>query len=199
MPALVIGVAVLVAVAGVGIVLASHRDTAASPPAGNAVISGSSALVQPAMSSDGYTDSGGLTTPTTDPSEPTDDTSAQAALDNEVDRDKNSAEQLIGHWVPQLSSKRQGLVADGITYGYLQIWQNFEQLREKYPNVLLIWSGSYVNFTFTDFYVTVVSEAYPDGQSANQWCDDAGIDSDACYAELLSHTVGPNGTTMLRN
>lgn len=194
-PALVIGMVVLLAMVGVGVALVVHHNAAATPFA----TTEPSVAASPIVSSADDTGSTVAATPTTDPGQPLDDASAKNALDDEVTRDQSAAEQLVGSWVPQLSSKRPGLVVNGITYGYLQIWQDFEQSRAQYPNALLIWSGNYISFSYPDFYVTVVSAPYSDGQSANQWCDDANIDSDNCYAELLSHTVGPNGTTMLRN
>lgn len=195
LPALVIGVVVLMAVAGIVVVLAFHHDAAAAPPADSGVVPDSAVSVgaPPVTPSPDYAG------PTTDPNQPRDDASAKAALDNEVVQDKGAVEQLVDHWVPQLSSKRPGMVVAGTTYGYLRIWQDFEQLRGQYPNALLLWSGDYVNFTYPDFYVTVVAAPHSDGQAANQWCDNANIDSNNCYAELLSHSVGPNGTTMLRS
>jgi serine/threonine-protein kinase len=200
-PALVIGVIVLMSIIGVGVSLASHHTTVASPPAGDGLVPAgvSSVAAPPEVPSEDNDDSDDLGSPTTEPSQPLDNASAKAALDDELAQDKDTAEQLIDQWVPQLSSKRPGLVVDGVTYGYLQIWQNFEQLRGQYPDALLLWSGNYVSFKSTNFYVTVVREPYSDGQAANQWCDDENIDTDDCYAKLLSHSVGPTGTTVLRS
>jgi hypothetical protein len=62
----------------------------------------------------------------------------------------------------------------------------------------LIWSGNYASYKSADFYVTIVPQPYSDGTTANQWCDNANIDANDCYAKLLSHSVGPDGTTVLR-
>lgn len=194
-PAVVVGLLVLVVVAvGITVAVKRHPAAAAAQPAPPAV--GSSAAApffpstvpssQPAPSS-------------TDAEQPTDEASAKATLDNEVNSDRATAESMVDHWVPQLSSKRPGLVADGITYDYLHIWANFQQLRTQFPTALLIRSGDYVSFKSTDFYVTVVPQPFADGATANQWCDDAGLAPDDCYAKFLSHQGGSANTTLLRN
>jgi hypothetical protein len=200
-PALVVVLVVLVAV-GLGITLLTrHHDTAA-PPTGTDLVPSvgvSSAAAQPVVPFTPSDDSSSVTTaPNADPDQLLDSASAKVALDGEVAQDRSAAEQLVGYWVPQLSSKREGLPADGITYDYPQIWANFQQLRTEYPNALLIWSGNYVSYKSTDFYVTVVPQQYSDGASANQWCDGAGLAPDDCYAKFLSHSGGSTGTTLIR-
>ena len=198
-PALVIGLVLVTVAVGLGITLASRHHTVTTstggggltPPAG---VSSGAAQPNVAISPD----TSGIATVTTDPDQPLDAASAKAALDNELARDQNPAEQLVDHWIPQLSSKRPGLVADGITYDYPQIWANFVRLRTEHPDVLLIWSGNYVSFKSADFYVVVAPESYSDGQSANQWCADNGFAPDDCYAKFLSHNGGSDGTTLLR-
>jgi hypothetical protein len=44
----------------------------------------------------------------------------------------------------------------------------------------------------------IVPQPYADGESANQWCDDAGFAPADCFAKFLSHTGGSTGTTLLR-
>lgn len=202
MPALVVGLVLLVAAAGVaGVLLARHHAAAAANAGGNPVSSpapqSSAPPVAPvAPSGDG---SAGVAPSSTEPDRPLDSAAAQVALNREVAQDRAAAEQLVGTWVPQLSSKRPGLVADGVTYDYPRIWSNFQQLRARYPNALLIWSGDYLSFKFADFYVTVVPEPHADGELANRWCDSAGLAPADCYAKFLSHDGGPAGTTLLRN
>jgi hypothetical protein len=198
LPALVIGLVLVLTAIGLGFVVASrHSNTASAGGAGPALANGAaSSTGQPdAPTNPELGDTGSVTT---DPSQLLDSGSAKTALDGEVARDQNSAEQLVGHWVPQLSSKRPGLVADGITYDYPQIWANFVQLRAQHPGVLLIWSGNYVSYKLADFYVVVVPDSYPDGASANEWCDSNGFAPDDCYAKFLSHSGGSGGTSLLR-
>lgn len=199
--ALVVGLVVLVAV-GVGItVLSRHHGVATPATSTDAVptVGVSSAAAQPvAPFTPSSADSGTTTPVSADPDQPLDSASAKVALDDEVAQDRNAAEELVGHWVPQLSSKREGLPADGITYDYPHIWANFQQLRAAYPGALLIWSGNYVSYKSANFYVTVVPQQYSDGESANQWCDSMGLAPDDCYAKFLSHTGGSAGTTLIR-
>jgi hypothetical protein len=200
-PVLVISLVALLGIAGVGVALASHHDTGGTPSVGGTPVLGrigSSDSAPPSLPSVDDTESSGPVSPSAEPSQPVDNASAKAALDAEVAQDEAIAEGVIDNWVPQLSSKRPGLVADGITYDYLSIWLNFQQLRDSYPNALLLWSGDYTSFKLKDFYVTIVPQPYSDGAAANQWCADENIDVDNCYAKLLSHTSGPTGTTLLR-
>jgi hypothetical protein len=195
MPALVVGLVLLMSAVGVGVTLvARHHGTTSSATAVVPPTGVSSVAAQPAVPDD----SDSAAPVTTDPDQPLDSASARTALDGEVAHDRDAAEQLVGNWVPQLSSKRPGLVADGITYDYPQIWANFQQLQAKYPGALLIWSGNYVSFKSTDFYVTVVPQPFSDGESANEWCDSNGLATDDCFAKFLSHTGGSVGTTLIR-
>jgi hypothetical protein len=130
---------------------------------------------------------------------PTDEDSARQLLEAQVANDRPQVETLAGSWVPQLSSKRLGLPADGITYDHRAIWTDFTNLRARYPGALLLWSGDYRSFSRADFWVTVVPQSYPSGESANTWCDSAGIDKDGCFAKRIAHTGGYAGSTLHRN
>lgn len=136
------------------------------------------------------------TTTTTVSVDPADQ--ARQALARQVARDRAAAETLVGHWVPQLSSKRLGIVVQGVPHGHLEIWQDFQLMVSRYPGAILLWSGDFSTFSANDFWVTVMPLTYPTGEAANSWCDQRGIDRDNCYAKLLSHVDGPNGTTKLR-
>jgi serine/threonine-protein kinase len=198
-PALIVGLVLLAAIAGVGIAVGVARHSAAAPQpdaAGPAVAVTSSVARPPLAVAPPESDS--PVPSSTQPPPPQSNAAAKADLDGELDQDRNAADTLVGSWIPQLSSKRPGLVADGITYDYLSIWADFQRLRTAYPTALLIWSGDYVSFKSPDFYVTVVPQPFPDGPSANQWCDGAGLAPDDCYAKLLSHDGGSSNTTLLR-
>jgi len=143
--------------------------------------------------------SASTTLPVTSDPVPTDENSAQQSLQNEVATDRPQVEALAGRWVPQVSSKRPGLVVNGTTYDYLAIWSDFASLKARYPGALLLWSGDYSSFRSPDFWVTIVSQSYDSGESANSWCDSEGIDKDDCYAKLITHTVGYADSTVLRN
>ncbi|WP_328449476.1 hypothetical protein [Amycolatopsis sp. NBC_00438] len=138
------------------------------------------------------------TVSSTPDSRPTDESSARQRLDDQVGHDRGQVDLLTDSWVPQLSSKMLGLKANGTTYDHQAIWADFTSLQTKYPGVLLLWSGDYSSFKQGNFWVTVFPQPYSSGESANGWCDDAGIDKDGCYAKRITHTGGYTGSTMLR-
>jgi hypothetical protein len=129
---------------------------------------------------------------------PTDEDSARRMLEVQVANDRAQVEALAGYWVPQLSSKRPDLMANGITYDYRAIWSDFTNIRLRYPGALLLWSGDYSSFRYANFWVTVAPQAYSSGESANGWCDNAGIGKDDCYAKRIMHTGGYAENTRLR-
>lgn len=137
-------------------------------------------------------------TPTTTVPRTQQPVSAEVALQQQVERDRLQVEALVDSWVPQLSAKAVGLEADGIVYGYDDILHHFKSLRARYPQALLLRSDDYVNYRLKGYWVTVMPIKFTSGASANSWCDSEGIDPDNCYAKLLLHTGGPDGTTLPR-
>ncbi|WP_326943627.1 hypothetical protein OG439_27055 [Amycolatopsis sp. NBC_01307] len=129
---------------------------------------------------------------------PSDEAAAQTTLQQQVATDRTSAEALADRWVPQLSSKNDGLVADGTTYDQRAIWADFTTTRQTYPSALLLWSGDYSSFTKGDFWITVVNTPFTTGAAANAWCAAENLDADHCFAKLVSHTHGPKGSTLPR-
>jgi hypothetical protein len=103
--------------------------------------------------------------------------------------------QLADRWVPQLSSKRPGLVADGITWNNAEILREHLDLRLKYPEVRLLWTGEWSTFSVADFWVTIAGTTFPDAEGALAWCRDHGLDRDHCYAKLVSTTHPIDGST----
>jgi hypothetical protein len=88
--------------------------------------------------------------------------------------------------VPQLSSKRPGLVADGITWNNAETLREHLQLRLAYPEVRLLWSGDWSTFSGPDFWVTIAGVTFPDADGALGWCRGHNLDRDHCYAKLVS-------------
>ncbi|MGH4015202.1 MAG: hypothetical protein ACRDSL_15025 [Pseudonocardiaceae bacterium] len=116
----------------------------------------------------------------------------QISLDRpQVQRD------LAEAWVPQLSSKRPGLVVDGVPYSYLDILDDHLALRSRY-GARLVWSGDWSTFQDGDFYVTVATEPFSTPAEANAWCDRQVIDRKNCFAKRLSTAAGPDGSTVSR-
>jgi serine/threonine-protein kinase len=112
----------------------------------------------------------------------------QADLQQQVAADRSVAEGLVGHWVPQLSSKRLGLTVHGVTFDYLDIMADFQALRTRFPHSVLIRSDDYSSYRQPDYWVTVLAETYPSAEAANAWCDANGFAAEDCYAHRLSHT-----------
>lgn len=104
---------------------------------------------------------------------------------------------LAETWVPQLSSKRVGLVANGISYGYTEILNDHVALRSTH-GARLVWSGDWSTFGRGDFYVTVAPVSFSTPAEANAWCDRQAIDSTNCFAKRLSTTAGTVGSTVSR-
>lgn len=120
-----------------------------------------------------------------------------ARLVDTVAGDRTQVEQLVGSWVPQVSSKRVGLEADGIVYDDAAILRDHEAMRQQH-GALLLWSGDYSTFKEGSFWVSVVPVPFSTPEAANQWCDGAVPDRNACFAKLLSHTAGHQGATQQR-
>jgi serine/threonine-protein kinase len=105
------------------------------------------------------------------------------------------ASQLADRWVPQLSSKRLGLVAEGITWNNAAILREHLQLRQQYLDTRLLWSGDWSTFSDGDFWVTIAGVSFPDSASALAWCRNQSLDRDHCYAKLVSTTHPVEGST----
>lgn len=129
---------------------------------------------------------------------PLDESSARQVLQTQVANDRPRVEALTGYWVPQLSSKRLGLVANGTMYSYQAIWADFASMRARYPGAMLLWSGDYSSFRYPDFWVTIAPVRSDSGEAANAWCVSAGIGKDDCYAKRITHTGGYAESTLFR-
>ncbi|WP_246475770.1 hypothetical protein [Brevibacterium renqingii] len=112
---------------------------------------------------------------------------------------KEVKSELDGKWVPQLSSKRPGLEAEGKTWDEEAILDEHQQMREEFPRVKLIWSGDFNSFKESDFWVTVVGIGYDDPDDALSWCSSHGLGPDSCYAKQLNTSGGHDGTTRLQD
>ncbi|MFI9010058.1 zinc ribbon domain-containing protein [Actinosynnema sp. NPDC053489] len=123
---------------------------------------------------------------------------ALSQLNAEVAADRAAVESLVDRWVPQLSSKRLGLVVHGVRFTHEDIWRDFQLTRARYPDALLLSSADYASFDSGDFWVTVVPRTYAAGAEANAWCDRELIGPDDCFAKRLTHTGTSAGTTLPR-
>lgn len=98
-------------------------------------------------------------------------------------------------WVPQLSSKRLGMVAEGRTWNNAAILAEHQQLRASYPGARLLWSGDWSTFSDSNFWITIAGTSFPTADGALAWCTGNGIDSDHCYAKLISTSHPVEGST----
>jgi hypothetical protein len=103
--------------------------------------------------------------------------------------------QLADRWVPQLSSKRPGVVDNGVVWDDSMTLQEHMQLRQRYPSARLLWSGDWSTFSGPDFWVTVVGITFSDSAGALQWCRNQGFDRDHCVAKIISTTHIVEGST----
>jgi len=115
-----------------------------------------------------------------------------------VEDDRAAADALLGYWIPQISSKQLGTVADGITFGYPEIVADVEMLKARYRGAVVLRSGDYSSFSHDGFWVTVVAERFTTPTQANAWCEGMGFASDECFAKRLSYSEGPTGNTVHR-
>jgi hypothetical protein len=115
-----------------------------------------------------------------------------------VARERSTVSGLDGWWVPQISSKKVGMSADGIVYDEDAIVANYETWRSRYPQAVLLRSDDFATFTSPGFYVTAVAEPFSTAGAANSWCASAGLPRDDCFAKLLSTTPVSGGTVVHR-
>lgn len=105
---------------------------------------------------------------------------------------------MSNRWVPQVSSKRVGLVADGKTWTNADILGDHLALRQRFGGARLVRSGQWTTFSDPDFWVTVVGPPRLTAEDANRWCDSNGFGVDDCFAQFVSALVGVEGTTVYR-
>ena len=104
---------------------------------------------------------------------------------------------LADWWIPQISSKRVGLVARGITWNNQAILEEHLRLRNVFPDVHLLWSGDWSTYDGRDFWVTVVGLKSSDPDDVLGWCLQQGFDKDNCIAKLVSTTHPIAGSTRM--
>lgn len=131
------------------------------------------------------------TTTTTTMSAPAD---PEAQLRQYVNDDRKWVTANLDRWVPQVSSKRPGVVDDGIVWDNATTLQEHIQLRQQY-GARLLWSGDWSTFSASNFWVTVAGVSFPTAEGALAWCRDNNRDSWHCFAKLISTTHPVEGST----
>ncbi len=126
------------------------------------------------------------------------ESAALVGLRELVDADRTVVRGLQQWWLPQVSSKRPGLVAEGITWTNADVLRDHLALRQRFPQARLVWSGDWTTFSLPNWWVTIVALPMTTPQQANAWCDAQGLDADHCFAKMISSVLGPDGTTVYR-
>lgn len=193
----IVGISIGVAVAlvgGVGVVigLLAHRDSDNSEPSASSLMPYTNPVTSsyPAEPTSTTRPTQATTTLTSAAQDPTQEL-RQIASD---DRPWVSA-QLTDRWVPQLSSKRPGVVDDGRVWDNAMTLQEHLQLRQRYSNVRLLWSGDWSTFNAPDFWVTIAGITFDESAGALAWCRSQGFDRDHCAAKIVSTTHPVGGST----
>ena len=106
---------------------------------------------------------------------------------------RSEAEDL---WVPQLSSKRPGVVDEGLVWNNALTLQEHLRLRQQY-GAKLLWSADWSVFSGPNWWVTIAPITFATSDGALQWCRNQGFDRDHCFAKLVSTTHGLSGSTAL--
>ncbi len=193
----IVGVSIGVAVAlvgGVGVVigLLAHRDSTNSEGPTSSVVPYTNPVPTsyPTETSSTTRSTQASTTTTVAPQDP-----AQELHQITNDDRPWVTAHLADRWVPQLSSKRPGVVDSGKVWDNAMTLQEHLQLRQRYSNVRLLWSGDWSTFSAPDFWVTVAGITFDDSAGALAWCRVQGFDRDHCAAKLISTTHPVAGST----
>lgn len=190
--------ALLLAAIGVviGILVSQRSDRGESLP---------STIAYPTETTSAPAESTGSETPslsstpapgTAEPAPEDSEAAAQQRLRQVANRDRPFVNEILAdHWVPQLSSKRPGVRDAGVAWNNAMTLQEFLDLRERYPQVKLLWSGDWSTFSAPNYWVTIVGITFPDSSGALAWCKSQGLDDDHCIAKFISTTSPVEGST----
>jgi hypothetical protein len=102
---------------------------------------------------------------------------------------------LTDTWVPQISSKRVGLKAEGTVWDNAQILDEHLRLRGIYPDIRLLWSGDWSTYDGRNFWVTIVGLHSDNPADVLAWCTREGFSRDNCAAKIVSTTHPIEGST----
>lgn len=197
-PWIVAGVSIVVAVVLVAVGVLAARPAVIFGAAAPTPVATPTVTVGVPVPAAASSDTGSSSTRTT-ASSSGGSSSASASLAAQVAEDRSTVEGLVGQWVPQLSSKRDGLVADGITYDDDAILAHYSSLLARDPSAVMLYSGDWSVFNGSDYWVAVHPQGFSTAAAANAWCDAQGYSTDDCFAKKLSHSGGVSGTTVQRH
>jgi len=109
---------------------------------------------------------------------------AQLALSWQLKHDESAASRFYTTYTTQLSSKKKDMKADGKTWHYVDIYEQFLQQRIKHKNAILIWSGDYPTYTKADastaYYVILSGDTVDSVKAGDAWCKSNGYGAADC-------------------
>lgn len=206
-PAALVGIALLLGAVGVviGMLTARSSEQAAPPPTPAPMPTLASALAPTTVihTAPATTETKTVTVPPPPPptrsvpaaAQPDAETASLQRLRQLATGDRAFVAGLLADvWVPQLSSKRPGIVDGGVTWDNALTLQEHLRLRELY-NAKLLWSGDWSTFDASNFWVTVAPITFRTSEGALQWCTVQGLGPNHCYAKLVSTTHPVRGST----
>ena len=195
----VIAVAAALVLSAIGVVIGllvnQQSERAAAPATASPLPSTPSYSAAPTSTDEAESPS---TTPSSTETTPAEDseTQSQQRLRQMAASDRAYVGTVLAdRWVPQISSKRPGVVDDGVVWDNERTLQEHLRLRKSYPGVRLLWSGDWSTFSDSDFWVTIVGLTYPTSSGALAWCRAAGFDADHCAAKVVSTSAPVEGST----
>lgn len=124
---------------------------------------------------------------------------AKNELESAVADSESELSKLEEKWVVQLSAKRPGEDSGDGEWDYAKILQEYRDNEKKYGKVAMLKSEKWSSFRVKDFWVTVIPTGYDSPEPALKKCEEFKLDRDHCFAKRLSHTMGPDGSTKLRD
>lgn len=136
--------------------------------------------------------------PTTIPPDP--EVAAAERLAELIAADTASMVNVEEQWVPQLSAKTLGTEWQGVTYDFQAILAEHEALRQRYGAILV--DGATYSFRVSGqpmagWFITLVPRAYPGSEGALAWCTAEQINSDDCFAKLITNRLDAGNTIVL--
>ena len=108
---------------------------------------------------------------------------AKAAIDRQIAHDKSAVSDLGSSYTTQLSSKQLNMQADGKTWTYQDIWQQFADLKAKWPNAVFLWSGDWSKYQSSgtaDYYVILSGERFGSVDDGWNWCSANNFGKNDC-------------------
>lgn len=124
---------------------------------------------------------------------------AEAVLRELRDSDYEFVSGVVANrWVPQISSKKVGMVIEGKPFTSADILRDHLRLRAKYSAVRLISSNQWTTFDTSDWWVTIIGVPELEPREANRWCESQKLGPDDCFAKFVSALFGVEGTTVHR-